>query len=487
MITLLALLYMLCAVSLVLLSINDFILTILTLWQRLQPHKSPPLPPLTTFPQVTVQLPIYNERFVVERLLEAVCALDYPRERLVIQLLDDSTDETSRIAARCIERLQAQGCPVVHVRRTNRSGYKAGALVYGMQLHPAEFYAIFDADFIPAPDFLKRTLPHLLENPQLGMVQGSWGHLNRQENAVTAAQALAIDAHFLVEQGARSRAGLLHNFNGTGGVWRATCIESAGGWRDLTLTEDFDLSYRAQMAGWKLRTLPDLVVPGEVPATLSAFRQQQYRWAFGSTQVLRLMLGKVWRQPHFSLGQRLMATWQLCQYMPYLLLVLLPLMAPPLLYHNLMDNLPLRFMLFSGMVPLLMYTVSQALQGWRSLGNLSAFPALTVYGTGIALSNSAAIISALLGSAMPFVRTPKAGAQSATSAYRLPKSWLPYLEIFMMLYVLWGFDLALVHFPPMAPYLMLSAFSYGFSGFAELFEALRAAQPQAKTTSAYGD
>ena len=417
-------------------------------------------PPLTGTPTVTVQLPIYNERYVVERLLDAVSRLDYPTEALVIQLLDDSDDDTTRVAARKITQLRERGHTVQHIRRPQRTGYKAGALAYGVTQSPTDYYAIFDADFLPPPDFLRRTLPHLQADDALGMVQGRWGHLNPHRNALTAAQSIAIDGHFIVEQTARSRAGLLLNFNGTGGVWRADCIADAGGWQADTLTEDFDLSYRAQLRGWRMKTLPDLVVPGELPPQLAAFKQQQFRWAKGSTQVLTQMIRPLWRTAGLSLPQRVMGTLHLCQYLPYPLLLLLPVLAPPLLLSGVFGQLDLTFMLFSGVVPPLMYTASQ----WRTyddwLQRMLSFPALILFGTGIALSNTLALLSALFGDKGEFRRTPKFGADGLLNAYALHGDLTPYAELGLAVYIAWGVWLAISRAPSAAPYLALSALSY---------------------------
>ncbi|MEO0564520.1 MAG: glycosyltransferase, partial [Chloroflexota bacterium] len=404
---------------------------------------------------------IYNERYVVVRLLEAVAALDYPRDQLTIQLLDDSDDDTTRVATHAIARLRTRGLTVQHIRREDRTGYKAGALVAGMAASDTPYYAVFDADFIPPPDFLQRTMPHLLADATLGMVQGRWGHLNTDENALTAAQTLAIDTHFVIEQTARSRGGLLLNFNGTGGVWRADCIREAGGWRDNTLTEDFDLSYRAQLAGWRMKTLPDLVVPGELPPQLAAFKQQQARWARGSTQVLRLMLPRLWASPRLTFPQRLMGTLHLCQYMPYPILVALPVLSVVLLALGVLDDLSLGFMTFSGVVPPLMYAVSQVTTRPDWPKRLRALPALILFGTGVAVSNTAAVIAGFTGTSGVFRRTPKFAGEWLNSDYSLGGGATAVVEWLLCGLTLWGAWLALDVLPIAAPYLLLSSLSYG--------------------------
>lgn len=429
-----------------------------------------PAPSLTAYPLVTVQLPLYNERYVVKRLLDAVAGLDYPRQRLTIQVLDDSTDDTSAIAAAQLRQMARAGFRVQHIRRDDRRGYKAGALKLGMEHAPADFYAIFDADFVPPPDFLSRTLPHLLADPRLGMAQGRWAHLNGDESPLTGGQTLAIDAHFLIEQSARCAGGLWSSFNGTGGVWRATCIREAGGWADTTLTEDLDLSYRAQLAGWRLLTLPDVVVPGELPTQMTAFKQQQGRWARGTTQCLRQHIGPAWGSRRGTLSQKLMATLHLCQYMPYPLLVLLTLLMPVLVAVGVMDDLSLQFTLLTGLVPPLMYAVSQSAlypAGWR---RLRYFPALMLFGTGVALSNTLAMLSLLSGRQVGFQRTPKQGSQRAGAGYRAEVNYTLYGELLLALYSGWGAVVAWQTMPMAVPYLLWPALAYGLVGLLSLKE-----------------
>ncbi|HEX9880338.1 MAG TPA: cellulose synthase family protein, partial [Candidatus Binatia bacterium] len=240
-------------------------------------------------PTVTVQLPIYNERYVIQRLLEAVCSLDYPRDRLEIQVLDDSTDDTADIVRRLVAHYQKQGLSVVHIRRGTRQGFKAGALKEGLERARGEFIAIFDADFVPSPDFLRKTIPYFCD-PRAGMVQARWGHTNADYSLLTRAQSVGIDGHFSIEQGARAWSGLFLNFNGTAGVWRSQAIRDAGGWQADTLTEDMDLSYRAQLAGWRLKYVMHVSCPAELPVQVGAFKSQQFRWAKGSMQTARKIL-----------------------------------------------------------------------------------------------------------------------------------------------------------------------------------------------------
>src|SRR6266700_7135944 len=280
-----------------------------------KPVASPPLP--ETIPMVTVQLPIYNERYVVERLVEAVCRMDYPRDRLEIQVLDDSTDDTSAILRARIAALCREGFLIEHLRRTNRTGYKAGALATGLARARGEFLAIFDADFVPPVDFLKKTLPHF-HDPAIGMVQTRWGHLNENYSLLTWIQSIFLDGHFLIEHTARNRSGAFFNFNGTAGIWRREAITSSGGWQHDTLTEDLDLSYRAQMNGWRFMYLPEVVCPAELPVDINAFKTQQNRWTMGAIQTAKKMLPTIWRAP-LSLKVKIEATFHLTACMGYLL------------------------------------------------------------------------------------------------------------------------------------------------------------------------
>jgi cellulose synthase/poly-beta-1,6-N-acetylglucosamine synthase-like glycosyltransferase len=242
--------------------------------------------PPRDWPRVTIQLPIYNERYVVKRLIKAVCRIDYPGDLLEVQVLDDSTDDTVEIARAAIKEMQAQGADIVHVRRDNRSGFKAGALKEGLKTAKGELIAVFDADFIPNRDFLKESVPYF-KNHRIGMLQIRWGHINSDYSLLTRAQSIGIDGHFGVEQASRAWSGFFMNFNGTAGVWRKTTIQEAGGWQADTLTEDLDLSYRAQLKGWKLMFAPQVVCPAEVPVTINAFKSQQHRWAKGSIQTAK--------------------------------------------------------------------------------------------------------------------------------------------------------------------------------------------------------
>jgi cellulose synthase/poly-beta-1,6-N-acetylglucosamine synthase-like glycosyltransferase len=368
---------------------------------------------------VLVQLPVWNERDVVERLVAAVGSLDWPRAALRIQLLDDSNDETVVLGARAVARLRAAGIDAEHVRRADRSGFKAGALAHGLALDAARadgaapFVAIFDADFVPGPDFLRRTVPVLAADPRLAFVQARWEHLNADQSLLTRAQALGIDGHFAIEQGARAWSGLPLNFNGTCGVWRTAAIAASGGWQHDTLTEDLDLSYRAHLCGHRAAYLLATAVPGELPTTLEAWRAQQFRWAKGSLQTARKLLPTIWRAS-WPTRQKVAATLHLTHYLVHPAIVVSMLLSPLAAWY--LRGLPAVALacglglLLAGLVPpLLLYWQSQRVlrRPWRTL---LALPTLMSLGTGLALNNARAAWQALRGSTSPFVRTPKSGA-----------------------------------------------------------------------------
>jgi cellulose synthase/poly-beta-1,6-N-acetylglucosamine synthase-like glycosyltransferase len=436
------------------------IVLLLTYWRHR--HDPAPLPAITAWPTVAVQLPVYNERHVVIPLLEAVARLDYPRDRLVVQVLDDSTDDTARLIAHHVGRLRLRGLNISHLHRTERTGYKAGALAGGLAQLDTELVAVFDADFLPAPDFLRQTVPYLAADPAVGMVQARWGHLNPFDNALTLGQTLALDGHFVVEQTARSRAGWLLNFSGSGGVWRTACIHAAGGWRAVTLTEDLDLSYRAQLAGWRFLYLPDVVVPGQLPPQMAAYKRQQARWAQGCTQTLVATLRPLWRA-RLTLDQKVMALLHLCQYLPQPLLLLLLLLTPPLILTHELHHLPLGPLGLAGLGPPLILAVSQRAlyPDWRQ--RLLVFPLLMLLGIGITWNNAQAVLRGLFapGQMVEFERTPKFTRDWPESAYALRVDHHVWGEILLALYALGGVIVAQRHDPALTIYLLLCALGFG--------------------------
>ncbi len=459
---LLTALYVFCAFTLAAYAIGAFFLLLAYYRHRDEGYRTPIL---KQYPKVCVQLPIYNERFVVRRLLDAVAAFDYPRDCLEIQVLDDSTDDTADITAAKVGALRRKGLNITHIRRGSRQGFKAGALAYGLTLTDAEYAAVFDADFVPPTDFLKRTIPLLAADPGLALVQTRWGHLNDSESALTMGQALALDGHFVVEQTARSRSNYLMNFNGSGGVWRITAIHDAGGWRDITLTEDLDLSYRAQLKGWRFAYLPDVVVPAEVPPTLSAYKQQQARWAKGGSQTLLLLIKPIWTHRRLTLPQRLMATMHLCQYVVHPVMITLILLMPPLVLSGSLQKVELGILGITGLFPPMIFVASQRALYPNWARRLMMLPALVVMGTGLAWSNSRAVMGGLLGIKEEFHRTPKYSDIHS----RQPHNANPYTlklnknvgwELLLSLYALWGVAISLRNAPAFAPYLGLYSFAF---------------------------
>jgi len=363
------------------------------------------------WPVVTVQLPLYNEMYVARRLIDAACALDYPRHRFEIQVLDDSSDETSEVVADAVERWRAVGYDVKHLRREVRSGFKAGALAAGTAAARGELLAVFDADFVPQPDFLRRAVP-CFADPGVAMVQARWEHLNRDYSLLTRVQAILLDGHFLVEQAARAVSGRFFNFNGTAGVWRKSAVPAAGGWQHDTLTEDLDLSYRAQLAGWKFVYLPALAVPSELPVDVNGFKSQQYRWAKGSIQTARKLLGRVLRAP-LPAAVRFEAFVHLTNNVSYLLMVALSLLMFPAMTLRrggstaalLLVDLPL--FAAATLSVLVFYAASQAWAGRRWWRDLKDLPVLMAVGIGLSVNQTRAVVSGLHQRGGEFVRTPK--------------------------------------------------------------------------------
>jgi len=395
-------------------------------------------------PQVTVQLPIFNEQYVIERLLESVCKLEYPREKLDIQVLDDSTDETVEVARNLVERYAALGNPVSYHHRTNRAGYKAGALAEGLKTAKGEFVAIFDADFTPPEDFLMRTIHHFTD-PKIGMVQGRWTYLNRHYSALTEVETILLDGHFVMEHGARSRSGSFFNFNGTAGVWRRRAIDEAGGWQHDTLTEDTDLSYRAQLIGWRFLYLPDVECASELPVEMNAFKAQQARWAKGLMQTAIKILPRVLRSDEPS-NIKAEAVFHLTANISYPFMVILSTLLLPAMivrfyqgwFQMLFIDLPL-FIASSCSISGFYLTSQRVLYPKTWKRSILYMPFVMAVGIGLSVRNAKAVIEALLGIKSAFVRTPKfkIEGQAGTwkkKGYRNRAGWMPYLEIALGLY-----------------------------------------------------
>lgn len=428
-------------------------------------------------PTVTTQIAVFNELNVVERVVRAACAMRYPAGRHEIQVLDDSTDETGARLDALIGILRADGHDVRVIRRANRIGFKAGALAHGMATARGELLAVFDADFVPPPDYLLRTVPFFRADPELGLVQARWGHLNRRRSLLTRAQSVGIDGHFMVEQAARNWNGLYMNFNGTAGIWRRSAIDAGGGWQWDTLTEDMDLSYRVQFAGWKTVFLPDLVVPAEIPEDVGAFKSQQFRWAKGSTQTALKLLPELFRRPDPPF-RKIQAAFHMTHYFVHPMMLILSVLALPVL---LLPNARLGPVLFgilaaalaiSMMAPSALYLVSQraAYRDWPV--RILCLPILVVVGVGLAVSNSRAVAEALLGRESPFVRTPKRGEREV-KRYRVGVPSLAGFEIGLGLYCAFSLDVYLSAGKYLiGPFLAVYAAGFLFIGLLTLAQSL---------------
>lgn len=393
-------------------------------------------------PAVTVQLPIFNERFVVERLIQTAVSLDYPPDRLQIQVIDDSTDDTTAKAAVCVRRYQAQGVNIQLIHRSHQDGYKAGALAHALATATGDYIAIFDADFLPPANFLRQTIPHFLTNPTLGLIQGRWGHLNPNDSPLTAAQAIAMDKHFAMDQTVRFRANLFPKFNGTAGVWRRGCIDSVGGWQGDTVCEDLCLSTRAALQGWQFRMLNDVVAPAELPNSITAFKNQQGRWAKGATQCLLKFGWQILGDRHHSLLARFYALVSLSAYIHHLLMIVLLLLQIPLLLLN--HRFSAGMLLFSavGLGQPLLFVLAQWVLHPDWGHRLRHFPTLLVLAIGLAANNGRSVLQALFGHTHPFIRTPK-GRGANTPHYYLGFDNIIWIELFLLGYALLGLLLAL--------------------------------------------
>ncbi len=394
-------------------------------------------------PVVTIQLPLYNELYVADRLIEAVCKIEYPRELLEVQVLDDSTDETRNVAELTVRQMAAQGVDIKYFHRTDRSGFKAGALEAGLKAARGELIAIFDADFIPTPDFLTRLLPHFAD-PGVGMVQARWGHINQDYSLLTKIQSILLDGHFVLEHGARNRGGRFFNFNGTAGVWRRQAIHDAGGWQHDTLTEDLDLSYRAQLCGWRFVFVSDLIAPAEVPVEMNAFKTQQHRWAKGSIQTCRKLLPRI-LQSNLPLGIKTEAFFHLTANFNYpLMCVLSILMFPSMVirynmgwYEMLLIDVPLFFAATFSFCNFYVVCQREIYDDWRA--RLRYVPFLMSVGIGLSVNNTRAVFEALFNTPTEFARTPKYRIEANSDEwmgkkYRQSVAVQPLVELALGLY-----------------------------------------------------
>jgi len=437
-----------------------------------------PLGEFPILPKITVQLPIYNEYYVVERLLKSVSELEYPRELLQIQLLDDSTDDTTLLSQKLTDELKSQGFDIELIQREDRTGYKAGALEGGLKSCKGEFILILDADFLPSPGMLLQTVQYFTD-PKVGMIQTRWGHLNRTYSLLTRVQAMFLDGHLLLEQTARSRSGRFFNFNGTAGLWRRTCIETSGGWQHDTLTEDLDLSYRAQLEGWKFVFLPDLVTPAELPVDMNGFKSQQHRWTKGSIQTCKKILPTVWRSK-LPFHIKLEATAHLTSNFAYLLLIFLCVLLNPTndgLGHGMWRSILLDIPIFAAasLSSAVFYFCAQRTlypKGWMK--EMLLLPLLLGLGIGLALNNARAVLEAMFNHQSEFTRTPKYGIEGKTqkkknSRYNPLKSFLPFVELGFALYFTYFVVVAILHGQWLSlPFLVLFQGGFGYVAVSSL-------------------
>src|SRR5438876_5875130 len=405
-------------------------------------------------PPVTVQLPIFNEVYVAERLLRSVSELDYPRESLQIQVLDDSTDETREITAACAAKLRQRGFDVELIHRVNRIGFKAGALEHGLATARGEFVCILDADFVPPPHLLRHTIDFFTDS-KVGMIQTRWVYLNRSYSLFTRVQAMFLDGHLLLEQTARSRSGRFFNFNGTAGLWRRSCIEQAGGWQHDTLTEDLDLRYRAQLAGWKFIFLPDVITHAELPVDMNGFKSQQHRWTKGSVQTCKKILPTIWRST-LPLTIKIEATAHLTSNFAYLLLASLCVLLHPstggpqtTLLRTLLIDVPI-FLTASGSVAVFYICAQRELHPRTWMKQMLLLPCLLALGIGLSLNNARAVLEAIFNHKSDFTRTPKYGIERRSQSwrrcrYRALKSTLPLAELAFAIYFTYFVWFAIVH------------------------------------------
>ena len=455
-----------------------------------------PGPPLNPLPVVTIQLPLYNEMYVADRLINAVCGIDYPRELLEVQVLDDSADETCSIAQLAIRRAAMQGVDIKYYHRTNRTGFKAGALEAGLKVARGEFIGILDADFVPTPDFLTRLMPHFID-AKVGMVQARWGHINQDYSLLTKIQSILLDGHFVLEHGGRNRAGLFFNFNGTAGVWRRVAIDDAGGWQHDTLTEDLDLSYRAQLRGWRFVFVSDLIEPAEVPVEMNAFKSQQHRWAKGSIQTCRKLLPTILRA-NIPLGVKIEAFFHLTANFNYPLMCVLSLLMFPAMvirynmgwYEMLLIDVPLFLAATFSVCNFYMVCQREIHRDWRA--RLKYLPFLMSIGIGLCINNTRAVFEALFNRQTDFARTPKYRIEGDADewvgkTYRQSVALQPLIELALGLYFTATVFYALANqIYGTLPFLVLFQIGFLYTGLLSIVQQYAGAPVVLKTQVASG-
>src|SRR6516165_2628019 len=460
-------------------------------------HRKPAIPArFDNLPVVTVQLPVYNEIHVIERLLKAIGEIEYPIEKLEIQVLDDSTDETYQLSQREVAKLRARGFDAVVLRRENRVGFKAGALDYGFQKARGEFFFILDADFLPPPNILKECINYFAD-PKVGMIQTRWGHINRTYSWLTRAQAILLDGHLVLEQTARSRTGRFFNFNGTAGLWRKSCIREAGGWQHDTLTEDLDLSYRAQLRGWKFVFVPHVIAPAEVPVEMNAFKSQQHRWAKGSIQTCRKLLPTILRSK-LPLGVKAEAFFHLTANFNYILMCALSVLMFPAMvirynmgwYEMLLIDVPLFFAATFSFCNFYVVCQREIHKDWRA--RVKYVPFLMSVGIGLSTNNTRAVVEALLHKDSEFARTPKYrieadGDEWVGKKYRQSVAVQPLVELLLGLYFTWTVFYALANgIYGSLPFLVLFQVGFLYTGLVSVVQQYAGEPVVLKTQVASG-
>ena len=471
-------------------------------WKKKEVAVPDPVPP-SEWPLVTIQLPIYNERYVVERLIKTVVKIEYPKDKFEIQILDDSTDETSQIIDQVVKDLIPSGVQINIFRRKNRKGYKAGALAEGTRVAIGEFMAIFDADFLPPVDFLKNTIPYF-QKASVGVVQTRWRHINERYSLLTQIQAFGLDAHFSIEQSGRNAGGHFINFNGTAGIWRRQCIDDAGGWSADTLTEDLDLSYRAQLKGWQFQYLEKVGSPAELPVAMDALKNQQFRWTKGAAECTRKNLFKVLKATHLPLSTKVHAIFHLMNSFIFICVLSMAILSLPLFYiKHQFPEYDLVFTYASGFVIclfilMLFYGVSfknhpsgkkQSVKefAWK-------FPLFLSVSMGMSLHNGIAVLEGLIGKKSPFVRTPKFDLTQSSDKWYKNKyltegiSLLTYVEGLFFLYFVIGALVSIYYANyAMLPFFIMLSVGYGFIVYYSIKHAFQKRRPRKKIKSQQPD
>lgn len=452
-------------------------------YHKTRAYATPDLEMPAELPMVTVQLPVFNEVYVIERLVNAVCEVEYPKDKLEIQLLDDSTDETVEVSRRLVAEWASRGFDIKHIHRIDRSGFKAGALKSGLEKAKGEFVAIFDADFVPKKDFLMKTIPHF-HNDGVGMVQTRWEHLNEDYSYLTRAQALALDGHFVIEQQVRNKAGFFINFNGTAGIWRKSCIEDAGNWHADTLAEDLDLSYRAQLRGWKFVFLNDVTSPAELPADINGLKTQQFRWTKGAVETAKKLLPLVWKSK-IPLKIKLECTVHLTSNIVFPFILLTAFLNVPLVvikntvegYDSIFTMMGIFVLASISTFMFYMYAQRAIHLDWRR--RLMLFPVFMAGSMGFAVNNTKAVFEALTGKKSAFLRTPKYKIVGADGEWKKKKyvqkkiGGAVFMELFFTLYFIIGISISLFYLEIAAiPFQLLFLAGFGTVGALSLRHAL---------------